>query len=135
MAELLVEDEDGRVVGFGCFLRVCGACVCHFSLILEIVESLTSSLGPWHADEIYEAVCIWCEMGRSSRAGSTDWVRHRALTSDISYPAIHRWLPSRRGRHGCSETEPPLDAMHTSYGRCFTPRSGVAHTDPSSVCC
>ena len=49
-------------------------------------------------------------------------------------PAIHRQLPSRRGRrrHGGSETEPTFDAvlpvMEVLYAR-----SDVAHTDLSSV--
>ena len=43
---------------------------------------------------------------------------HRALGSDASHPAMHRRLPSRRGRrrHGGSETETTLDAVPPSDG-------------------
>ena len=87
----------------------------------------------WHTDEIHEAVCTWCEMG-VLESQCTDCVQHRALGSDISYPAIHRRLPSRRGRrrHGGSETEPPLDAVPPVMG-VLHDRSDVAHTDPSLV--
>ena len=53
---------------------------------------------------------------------------------DLMPPAIHRRLPSRRGRrrHDGSETEPTLDAVRPVMEVLYA-RSDVAHTGPSSV--